>query len=440
MEILKFDLQKTYGKFKPLNAVNGGPWHKMHTNDQCHSNFEDYKAANIVYARNHDCRLIECVHGDPYGPHTNDITAIFPDFDADPYNPDSYDFTCTDHALLTTVAGGSQIYFRLGQSIEHDVKKYYTLPPKDFKKWAVICEHIIRHYNYGWANGFTLNIKYWEIWNEADLDKDDSENKRTWGGTKAQFFDLYEVAAKHLKSCFPELKIGGPALAFDEEWGADFLKEMSNRNVPIDFFSWHIYCTTPEKMMQKAARIRKMLDDNGYHATESHLNEWNYIKGWTDEYVYSLKTMHNEKGAAFTLACISESQKSSIEMLMYYDARPSVYCGAFDFYTCEKLKGYYPLMWYGKFYDMQSEVRCANEPENIYTLCGVDKNGKTLTTVTYYTDNDNASDKDVSIELKKGATYEVYLVDKTHDGELLTATNDLTFKLLPNSILLIKEV
>lgn len=89
------------------------------------------------------------------------------------------------------------------------IKKHGTVPPADFGKWAQICEHIILHYNFGWANGYHLNIRYWEIWNEPDLDADDSPNKRTWGGTKARFFDLYELAAKHLKTRFPELMIGG---------------------------------------------------------------------------------------------------------------------------------------------------------------------------------------------------------------------------------------
>ena len=128
-------------------------------------------------------------------------------------------------------------FFRLGQTIEHQIKKHGTLPPKDFHKWAEICEHIIRHYNEGWADGYNLNIKYREIWNEPDLDLDDSQNKRTWGGTKAEFFDMYEIAAKHLKEHFPNLKIGGPALAHRMDWASDFLKEMKKRNVPIDFFS-----------------------------------------------------------------------------------------------------------------------------------------------------------------------------------------------------------
>ena len=46
-------------------------------------------------------------------------------------------------------AAGTKVFYRLSHRIEHEVKKYGTLPPKDFKKWAVICEHIIRHYTEG---------------------------------------------------------------------------------------------------------------------------------------------------------------------------------------------------------------------------------------------------------------------------------------------------
>ena len=221
MNTLKFDLNKKAGSFKPLNATNGGPLHKRHVTDQYRSNLSDYKAARIPYSRNHDSNLCGSIYG---GPYSHDITAIFPNFDADPENSDSYDFACTDESILTTLDAGTKTFFRLGQAIEHQIKKHGTVPPKDFKKWAVICEHIIRHYNYGWADGFNLNIEYWEIWNEPDLDPDDSTNKRTWGGTKVQFFDMYEIAAKHLKACFPELKIGGPALAWQLTWADDFLQ------------------------------------------------------------------------------------------------------------------------------------------------------------------------------------------------------------------------
>ena len=436
MEELKFDLTKKAGRFKILNATNGGPWHKRHAADQYRSNFADYKAARIPYSRNHD----SAIYGIYGGPYSHDITRIFPNFDADPYDPLSYDFACTDESILVTLDAGTETFFRLGQTIEHQIKKHGTLPPKDFHKWAVICEHIIRHYNEGWANGYKLNIQYWEIWNEPDLDPDDSNNKRTWGGTKAEFFDLYEITAKHLKKCFPKLKIGGPALSGKVAWADDFLCEMQKRQVEIDFFSWHVYCTGPRKMIDRAESIRAILDKYGYKNTESILNEWNYVKGWTEDFLYSIKTIHGMKGAAFTMACISEAQKSSIDMLMYYDTRPSVFNGLFDYYTDEKLKGYYPMYWYGMFYDMAHEVRAESEPENIYSLCGVDENGKVLAVITHYTDDDVSDSKSIKIDFGKEGKYEIYLLDEENTNTHIGTPDDLTFDMKPNSCILIKEI
>jgi len=441
MDVLKFDLTKQCGKFKILNATNGGPIHKRHANDQTRSNIYDYKAARIPYSRNHDSAVCG-VYG---GPYSHDITRIFPNFDADPTDPASYDFACTDESILVTLEAGTKTYFRLGQTIEHQIKKHGTLPPKDFNKWAVICEYIIRHYTEGWADGFKHDMPYWEIWNEPDLDSDDSNNKRTWGGTKAQFFDFYEVAAKHLKSKFPHLKIGGPAIAGNTEWAEDFLCEMQRRNVPLDFFSWHIYTVDPAHVIRRANTVKALLNKYGYGDAESILNEWNYIKGWGwkdgfNEYVYSIEAMHGIKGASFVGSVICSSQSAPIDMLMYYDTRPSCFNGVFDYYTLRTLKGYYPLYWYGMFYDMQWEAPCTSQPEDIYALCGIDEKGKTLTFLTYYTDDDNAEAKDIKVDFGKEGRYEVYLVDETHDGELVKTTDDLTFTLSPCSMVLIKEI
>ena len=150
----------------------------------------------------------------------------------------------------------------------------------------MVCEHIIRHYNEGWANGYRYNIRYWEIWNEADLDPDDCPQKRTWGGTAEQYFELYEITAKHLKACFPQLRIGGPALAHSvNDWAERFLSHVERTRTPLDFFSWHIYCTTPEKMMEKNARVQALLERHGLGGAENSLDEWNYSRGWDTDFV-----------------------------------------------------------------------------------------------------------------------------------------------------------
>ena len=436
MNTIVFDLSNPQGAFKPLNATNGGPWHKRHVQDQLRSNFDAYKAARMPYSRNHDSAVCG-IYG---GPYSHDITRLFPNFDADPYNPDNYDFACTDEAILTCLDAGTKTFFRLGQTIEHQIKKHDTLPPKDFRKWAVICEHVIRHYTEGWGDGLTLDMPYWEIWGEPDLDPDDSPNKRLWGGTKAQFFDLYEITAKHLKGCFPHLKIGGPGLAgFDKEWATDFLREMRKRDVPIDFLSWHIYCVEPSSLIKRGEFFRAQLDQNGYTDTENICDEWNYVRDWGKEFQYSVNAMHGVKGAAFAMACITEAQNSSIDMLMYYDTRPSAFNGVFDFYSYEPLKGYYPLYWYGMFYDAVVQIPATVTADHLYALGGVMKDGSVMAVVTHYTDDDRATDQTVTLDFGKSGTYEIFLLDDTHSGESVGVTDTLTFTLKNHSCMLIRE-
>ena len=195
---------------KPLNGVNNGPVPARAY--QSSSNFKSYRAARIPSARPHDAVFCSSYGG----PHVADISGIFPDFDKDENDPASYDFIYTDRLLDTIRKAGTEVFYRLGQSIEHGVKKYHNGPPKDYAKWARICEHVIRHYNEGWADGFRWNVRHWEIWNEAS--NNSPSNPTCWGGTTEQFYDFYEVVARHLKKCFPNLMIGGPATTGWEEW------------------------------------------------------------------------------------------------------------------------------------------------------------------------------------------------------------------------------
>lgn len=436
MNLLQFCTSSPCGTFKRMNAVNNGPVHKRHATDQYVDNLAAYRAAKIPFARNHDASFCPSYGG----AFTVDISAVFPRFEADVNDPASYDFACTDEYIAVTLEAGTETFYRLGQRIEHEIRKHNTLPPPDFHKWAAICEHIIRHYNEGWANGYRYNIRYWEIWNEADLDPDDCPQKRTWGGTAEQYFELYEITAKHLKACFPQLRIGGPALAHSvNDWAERFLSHVERTRTPLDFFSWHIYCTTPEKMMEKNARVQALLERHGLGGAENILDEWNYIRGWDADFVYSLRQISGLKGASFTLACMCEAQKSSIDMLMYYDARPCGFNGLFAPYTLEPLKGYYPFLWYGMLYGRQ-EVRAAHQPEHLYSLCGVDREGKTLTLLTHYDEDDNAAPQTVRVDFGRRATCAVYILDRDRDGTLLCETDDLTFTIPVHTSLLIREL
>ncbi|MBR5266291.1 MAG: hypothetical protein IKV63_06730, partial [Clostridia bacterium] len=250
---------------------------------------------------------------------------------------------------------------------------------------------------------------------EPDLDADDSDNKRCWGGTKKEFFELYDVAAKHLKSCFPELKIGGPALAHNMDWADDFLSQL---DAPLDFFSWHIYADDPKKVLERTEFVRNMLDKYGFKSTESILNEWNYVRGWEgDDWIHSLKAEKGLKGASFTAGVMCAEQYSSLDMLMYYDARPCGMNGLFctDFVN-ECLKGYYPFRMFNELYKLDLCVEAVSDNDEIY-VCAAKSETEAAVMLTHFSDADSTPQKQVAVDFCGfgDAKAEVYLLDEEND-------------------------
>lgn len=411
------------GKIKPMHAVNNGPI-RASAVEQTRGNFDDFQAAKIPYIRNHDASF-DSKYG---GEHTVDVHAIFPDFTKNPHDPLSYDFTLTDEYLQTIIDSGASVFYRLGSKIEHWRKKYGTIVPADFHKWAVICEHIIRHYNEGWADGFHHNIVYWEIWNEPD-------GAPNWTGTPEEFYELYIIAAKHLKKRFPHLKIGGPAVASlledDGKWTKNFLTHLTANGdrVPLDFLSWHIYSEDPRSISRMENTAREFLAAAGYTKTESILNEYNYLENWTSHFISSIESIISMHGAAFTAANMAVGQSCTLDMLMYYDARPSVFNGLFDFYTLRPLKGYYPFVMFSHLYELQNAVECTADDTDIYVAAA--KNDEHYAVMlTHYRVDKTEANKCVSLHLDgvSDGIWQTTVLDRDHtmdkksvlvkDGEL----------------------
>ena len=428
MDKLIVDFAVENGKMKPMHAVNNGPVYKFAA-DQRITNIESYRAAGIPFARTHDSSF-NATYG---GEHIVDVAMIFTNFDADPYDPASYDFTLTDTYLRVIEAGGAKVFYRLGSKIEHWEKKYNTLPPKDFKKWAIVCEHIIKHYVYGWADGFHMDIAYWEIWNEADNTPEGSPHNPCWSGTDQQFYDLFKITLEHLKTTFPELKIGGPSLTTmnHEVWAQKLLDNLGE--IKPDFFSWHIYNDEIEKMQDKIRKAREFLDKNGLSHVESILNEWNYVKDWWGEkWEYSLKVEKSLKGASFIAGTMFMAQNEPLDMLMFYDARPGAMNSMYNT-DCirECLKGYYPFYMFNQLYQQGTSVKTEIEGSDIWAVAA--KGEEQNVAFTYYNDDDSKPEKTIKVEFKNVETHgqvrlEYYLLDENHDCELVreeifTSTN-----------------
>lgn len=411
MERFYIQLGRSDGEIKPLSGVNCAPF-MYNQGDYVTKVFQ---AGRIPYSRLHDCMW-------PYGGyHFIDIPCIFRDFDADEADPASYDFTLSDEYISCIIAAGTKIVYRLGVSIDHSTKPYHLDPPRDYAKWARICEHIIRHYNEGWADGHCWSIEDWEIWNEP-------ENPSMWRGSVEDYYRLYVQTAKHLKQCFPELHIGGyGSCGFYAttrpdacEWYRSFLPffhgfldYVKAKGAPLDFFSWHIYTDDPEEIYRHALYARRELDQHGFVNTLSSLNEWNY--GAEGKSNLEKKTM---VGASFVSSVMTRLQESGVvDSALYYCAsRTTSYNGLTRMEDGAYFKPFYTLAAWGKLAELGAYHRAeGNNAPGLYCCCasGGEEAGVLLTNI-----RDEEAWVEVSLEgLKQGTQAAFYLLDETCDME-----------------------
>ena len=448
MQPIKVDFRNVIGRIKPMHAV-GQPPFTSGFNSLDFTPMQILRDAHIPYSRLHDV-------GGAFGSYRYvDIPNIFREFDADADDPASYDFAFTDELIKGLVSYGIAPYFRLGVTIENQcqIRAYRIQPPKDYAKWARICEHIVRHYNEGWADGFHFGIKYWEIWNEPENRMDPKLNQM-WSGTAEQYYALYDVTAKHLKACFGDaICVGGyGACGFygifgdPEKYGLSvprregkrytdpkeeyrlnfffgFLDYIRAHNTPIDFFSWHTYGFA-DVITVESEFVHKVLNDYGYGQIETHLNEWNLSH---DRKINNA----NSHASASVAVTMIEMQHKPTDMLMYYDAKyvsVSTYGGFYDVNTFEPSCVYHSFRAFGELYALGDEVECVCDREGIYAIAATDGEKKAILIV-----NANADAEELSLPIS--GEWQATLIDHEHLGTSVEL-NPAAFRLAGNQVVL----
>ena len=419
---LHFDFDKIIGKIKPMHAV-GQPPFGVSNDGIDDSMFHYLTEANIPYSRLHDAGGIFAAN------LFVDIPNLFRNFDADENDPASYDFAFTDALFVKMIEAGIEPYFRLGVTIEnaHMIKAYRVYPPADPHKWARICEHVVRHYNEGWADGFRFGIKYWEIWNEPD-NEESIELNNMFKGTAEEFYDLYAATAMHLRECFGDsIKIGGYASTglyvgyMQEEekykqphevthWEAraiyhtkyflGFLDRVKRDGLPLDFFSHHSYMDV-KRTVDIQHYAEKLLADAGFPDIEIHLNEWN-----TDR---TRETRGTTKASADVAAMMMAMHDTKMSMMCYYDARfdTSVYGGLFNPLTAQPFCTYYSFKAFGQLYAMENQAEVTGDfGGGLYAMAATNgkERGILITNI--------GEEKEIETNLGRG--YRVYAIDEKH--------------------------
>lgn len=372
---IEIDFDNIVNVMKPVHNIGRMPDYEL--NSEMNSYFTQ---ANMTSCRTHDI-------------NATDIYKIFPDFSKDVNDESSYYFEESDKVLAAIVDAGMEPFFRFGISwSDPEISRKHLQPPSDYDKWAQICEHIILHYNEGWADGFHYDIEYWEIYNEPDC-QPVPENSNFWQGTPEEFYRLYDVTAKYLKGKFPELKIGGygscgfyaltktnavntgssPENQYFIQFFEDFLTYVKENGTPMDFFTWHSYTTT-WKNQQYIGYVREKLEGAGYGNAEIIVDEWNF------------NPMENDKidrryGANQTSMLIM-FQNEGLDMAHYYCANywpESVHAGMFVG-EMQPSSAYYGFLAFGQMYKLgsQAEIKNKSLPKDLHAVAATGDDGQAL--------------------------------------------------------------
>jgi xylan 1,4-beta-xylosidase len=120
-------------------------------------------------------------------------------------------------------------------------------PPKSYEKWEALIEALTRHLEERYGRE-EVKTWYFEVWNEPNLSPDGF-----WTGTQADYFKLYEHAARAIKRVCPDYRVGGPATA-GAAWTPEFLRHCAENHLPVDFVATHSY------------NVDGYLDENGQQA------------------------------------------------------------------------------------------------------------------------------------------------------------------------------
>lgn len=317
------------------------------------------KEMNFDYVRTHDLGLVND------GSRAFDVQYMFPLMHLDPKDPKNYFFATTDFMVDFQHAIGQKTFFRLGTSIEHTGLVHFAAEiPKDFDKMAEVFAGTVRHYVKGWGDpeGKVRPIEYWEIWNEPDGSNnmwsfnggiDDSNPKNNRNAERRDLFvEFFVKVLKRLKSEFPDLKIGGPALcSMREDWFRPILKACRAAGVRPDFLSWHCYSNDPDSMFKMVDAADKMCKEEGFDGLEFIINEWHFYckAGWgANAACRAPDNMNDINSACYSLTVLSRLQTSRYDQAYFYGCRFDGNWGFKDYNSGELNKNFYAMKAFGK--------------------------------------------------------------------------------------------
>jgi len=175
-------------------------------------------------------------------------------------------------------------------------------PPRSLELWSNLVRDTVAHLNVHKRIG----VEYLEVWNEPTA-------QAFWNGTLEEYLRLYEATATAAKKADPSLKVGGPSTAgLQPEWIRALMRHCKDRDVPLDFISWHCFSRDPLRYAAQVAYLRELSAQFDLQP-ELCMTAWNYAWGIREK-----ERLSSSFGASYALASIKAMEDAGLDRAIYF--------------------------------------------------------------------------------------------------------------------------
>ena len=238
-----------------------------------------------------------------------------------------------------------------------DFRDPTKLPPRDREVWRSLVERVVTELTAERVERGRRPVRLFEVWNEPDWPVFYQDRQDRF------FSDILAPSAQAVeeveRTTGLDLRFGGCAcVAPDPGWIGPMLAYVLERDLPLDFVSWHWYGNTPflgpdgrepigtpeqqalvdvvfpfwgrrnpaatpvsygEQIAMVRDWVRAALAGSGRPMPELYIDEWNLSAGGFD------RRMDTHEGAAFQAAVLTEMQRAALDRAAVFSAVDPVY-------------------------------------------------------------------------------------------------------------------
>jgi len=166
-------------------------------------------------------------------------------------------------------------------------KMWNTSPPKDVNLWEEICYEYTKHNmeRYG-----IEQVSKWRChcFNEPDISQFfmSELSHEMFEERVKEYYAMYESFVKGVRRVSDKIPVGGPALAYRDDFLEVFLKRVKEGKLPMDFISLHHYGCAPwelntgkkklcvDNLLEKHRRKMEIINRCGFGNVSILIDEW----------------------------------------------------------------------------------------------------------------------------------------------------------------------